>query len=176
MRLMDDRFKENIDSMAKEIRAQARNIKVDTFLSYLYTSDIINKYLDVILPDRKITRAGFNVLHNLILNDGVMIPTEISKKTVRSKYSVTRVIDTLEKQGLVERQPAGKDRRTRGVRITRKGLKAVEEATIDARQRLSHDIFQMLDEKRLTEFNDVLKQVRRHVLKMIDEAEKKKPS
>lgn len=43
---MDDKFKENIDSMAKEIRTQARNIKVDTFLSYLYTSDILNRYLD----------------------------------------------------------------------------------------------------------------------------------
>src|SRR3972149_10368564 len=119
---MDDKFKENIESMAKEIRTQAGNIKVDTFLSYLHTSDIINRYLDLLLPDRNISRAGFNVLHNLILNDGNMIPTDISKKTFRSKYSVTRVIDTLEKQGLVKRRPAGRDRRTRRVDITRKGL------------------------------------------------------
>ena len=171
---MDDKFKENIDSMAKEIRDQAGSIKVDTFLSYIYTSDIINRYLDLLLPDRKISRAGFNILHNLILNDGSMIPTDISRKTFRSKYSVTRVIDTLEKQGLVKRRPIGKDRRTRRISITRKGLKAVEDATIDSRERISQNIFRILEDDRLVEFNDALKKLRRHVLALIDEINERK--
>ena len=166
---MDHKFKENIDSTANEIREQSRNLKVDTFLSYLYTSDIINRYLDLARPDRKISRAGFNVLHNLILNDGSMIPTNISKKTFRSKYSVTRVIDTLEKEGLVKRMPVGKDRRTRRIDITKKGLQVVEDATIDSRGKLSQDIFSIMDEGRLVEFNDDLKKIRRHVLSLINE-------
>jgi DNA-binding MarR family transcriptional regulator len=165
---MGDKFKENIDSMAKEIREQARNIRVDTFLSYIYTSDILNRYLDLLLPDRKVSRAGFNVLHHLILNDGSMIPTDISRKTFRSKYSVTRVIDTLERQGLVKRRPAGKDRRTRRIDITRKGLRAVADASIDSRERISQNVFRILEDQHLVEFNDTLKQVRRHVLGLID--------
>jgi DNA-binding MarR family transcriptional regulator len=98
-----------------------------------------------------------------------MIPTDISRKTFRSKYSVTRVLDTLEKQGLVKRRPAGRDRRTRRVDITRKGLKAVEDATIDSRERISQNIFHIMDEGRLVEFNDALKKLRRHVLGLINE-------
>lgn len=87
---------------------------------------------------------------------------------------MTRVIDTLEKQGLVKRRPAGKDRRTRRIDITRKGLKAVEDATIDSRERISQSIFHILEEDRLVEFNDVLKKVRRHVLALIDEINNRK--
>ncbi len=88
-----------IKAMARQLRAQTRNARVKVFLSYLYTSDIVNKFLDNELVHEKVTRAGFSVLHLLILNGGSMIPTTISKKTARSKYSVTRVVDTLEKTG-----------------------------------------------------------------------------
>ena len=75
---MDEEFKQNINNLAEEIRKQARDLKIDTFLSFLFTSDIIDKYLDIQLRDQPITRAGFSVLHQLILNDGIMIPTELS--------------------------------------------------------------------------------------------------
>lgn len=166
---MDSNIKESVESMAKEIRGQAQTIKVDTFLAYLYTSDIINKYLYMVLSYQPVTRAGFNILHNLILNDGTLLPSEISRKTIRSKYSVTRAIDTLEKQGLVERLPIGQDRRTRRVNITRKGLEVVNNATIDSRERISQDIFGTLDRKQIEELNSLLKTLRRHVLTMIDD-------
>jgi DNA-binding MarR family transcriptional regulator len=166
---MDDKLKENIGSMAREIRAQARDVKVDTFHTCLNTSDVISRYIDLLLADGKISRAGFNVLHTLVLNDGSMIPTEISRNTFRSKYSVTRVIDTLEGLGLVKRNAAGRDRRTRRVDITRQGLKAFEDATIDLRQQVSQKIFGPLDEDHLVEFNDGLKKVGRHVLGLIGE-------
>jgi DNA-binding MarR family transcriptional regulator len=158
--------------MAKEIRDQAQDMKVDTFLSYLYTADIINRYLYMVLADQQVSRAGFTILHFLILNDGNLLPTEISKKALRSKYSVTRAIDTLEKQKLVERLPIGKDRRNRRVIITRKGLEVVKNATIDSRERFSQDIFHILGEKKLEELNSTLKQLRKHVLKLIDNISK----
>ncbi len=165
---MNHQFKEDIDFMAKEIRAQARNMKVDTFLAYLYTSDVINKYLDMVLADKTVSRAGFNILHKLILNDGTMTPTEISKKTFRSKYSVTSAIDTLEKQGLVERLPIGEDRRNRKINITRKGLDTIDRATIDSRERISQDIFHTIDGEGLEELNNILKDIRKHVLGLMD--------
>ena len=170
---MDNRFKENIESMAKEIRAQAQNMKVDTFLSYLYTADIINRYLYMVLGDEQVSRAGFTILHFLILNDGSLLPTEISKKALRSKYSVTRAIDTLEKQKFVKRLPIGEDRRNRRVIITRKGLEIVRNATIDSRERFSHDIFHFLGEEKLEELNSTLKLLRKHVLQLIDDISKK---
>ena len=42
--------KHTIKTMARELRAQSRNARVKVFLSYLYTSDIVNKYLDTAAP------------------------------------------------------------------------------------------------------------------------------
>lgn len=165
---IDNKLKESIDTMAREIRTQSQNMKVDTFLSYLYTADIINRYLYMVLAEQKVSRAGFNILHQLILNDGSMIPTDISKKTLRSKYSVTRAIDTLEKQKLVERLPIGGDRRNRRIVITREGLEVVKKATIDSRERFSADIFGVLDRDQLEALNKILRRLRKHVLALID--------
>jgi DNA-binding MarR family transcriptional regulator len=156
--------------MAKGLRAQTRNPRVKVFLSYLYTSDIVNKYLDTVLAHEKVTRAGFGVLHFLILNGGSMIPTTISKKTARSKYSVTRVVDTLEKLGLVERLSGGGDRRTRRIGITTRGMEMVKKATLASREALCNDIFRTLGEKDLAELDRVLREVRKNVISLLKNA------
>ena len=166
---MDSNIKESVESIAKEIRAQAQTNKVDTFLAYIYTSDIINKYLSLVMVDQPVSRAGFVILHNLVLNDGTMLPSKISRKTIRSKYAVTRAIDTLEKQGLVKRVRMDQDHRTRRINITRKGLEVVNNATIDSRKRISQDIFGTLNRKQTEELNSTLKTLGRHVLTLIDE-------
>jgi DNA-binding MarR family transcriptional regulator len=162
--------KNSIKTTARELRAQARNSRVKVFLSYLYTSDIVNKYLDMQLAHEKVTRAGFGVLHFLILNGGSMIPTTISKKTARSKYSVTRVVDTLEKMGLVERLSTGGDRRTRRIGITPRGLETVKNATLATRQALCDDIFRTLNDDNIGELDSLLREVRNNVLSLLDSA------
>jgi MarR family 2-MHQ and catechol resistance regulon transcriptional repressor len=164
---MDDQLRENIESRAEEIRSQARDLKVDTFLSFLYTSDIVDKYLDIELGNQPVTRAGFNILHNLILNEGSMIPTEISKAVLRSKHSVTKAIDTLEKQGFVKRVSNDTDRRVRRINITRKGINLVKKATTASRERISRKLFRELNERQLQEFNKILKQIRKDTLILI---------
>jgi DNA-binding MarR family transcriptional regulator len=158
----------SIKAMARELRAQSRSPRVKMFLSYLYTSDIINKYLDEELAHEKVTRAGFGVLHILILNGGSLIPTTISKKTARSKYSVTRVVDTLEKLGLVERHSTGEDRRTRRIGITAKGLETVKNATLASRQELCDDIFRTLSEDNIADLDGILRDVRKNVLGLLN--------
>jgi DNA-binding MarR family transcriptional regulator len=169
---MENNIKD-IKSMARDIRTQAQTMKVDTFLSFIYTAEIIDKYLHILLSDQQVSQAGFTILHHLILNNGTMLPTEISKKALRSKYAITRAIDTLEKQGLVQRQTVGKDRRTRRINITRKGLNVVKNATFNSRERISQDIFQAFDQEQILELNKKLKTLRQHVLSLI---EKNNPS
>jgi DNA-binding MarR family transcriptional regulator len=160
---MTNDFKTKIKSIARGLKTQSRNKKVKVFLGYLYTSDVITRYLEMFLTYKKITRAGFSILHTLILEGGSMIPTMLSKKTGRSKYSVTRVVDTLEKMGLVQRISTGTDRRLRKVIITDEGLETVKTATLSSRQRLCEEIFQTLDENRIEELDSLLKEVRNNV-------------
>jgi len=163
--------KNTIKTMARELRAQSRNSRVRVFLSYLYTSDIVNKYLDMELVHEKVTRAGFGVLHFLILNGGSMIPTTISKKTARSKYSVTRVVDMLERLGLVERLSTGVDRRTRRIGITPKGLETVRNATLASREAMCEDIFRSLSEEHLADLGNILREVRKNILSLLESKE-----
>ena len=166
---MRDDFKESIGSMALEIRAQARDLKVDTFLAFIYTSDLVNKYLDIELGSQPLTRAGFNILHILILHEGTMQPTEISKEILRSKHSVSNAIDTLERQGLVKSEVSTRDRRVRKISITRRGLNLVKKATTSSRERLSQNLFRDLDKRQLEQFNTILKKIRRDTLALIKE-------
>ena len=160
--------KDAIKATAKELRAQSRNSRVKMFLAYLYTSDMIKKYLDTELVNEKVTRAGYSVLHFLTLNGGSMIPTTICKRTARSKYSVTRIVDALEKMGLVERLSTGVGRRTKRIGITTRGLETVRNRTLASREALCNDIFSTLSEKRITELDNTLREVRNNILLLID--------
>jgi DNA-binding MarR family transcriptional regulator len=53
---------------------------------------------------------------------GCLTPTRLARLMFRSKHSMTKVIDGLEKEGFVIRDRTGKDRRTIQVRITSAAL------------------------------------------------------
>ena len=54
-------------------------------------------------------------------NGGEMTPSEIAENVFREKNSVTAVINTMERQGVVRREPSSEDRRSVKVVITDKG-------------------------------------------------------
>jgi len=173
---MKEDTKSSIKSIAKEIKDQANELRVDTLLSFLSTSDIISRFVDIEAREHPITRSGFNVLHLLILHNTVMMPTEISKRTFRSKHAVTKIIDTLEKQGFVKRinSDNNNDRRVRNVTITRKGIELVKKATTMSRGRSSKLLFRSLDETQVLEFNRILKILRKDALDLIQEFEEQR--
>jgi DNA-binding MarR family transcriptional regulator len=171
---MEKDIKEAIDSAAREMRAQAKAVKMGAFLDYLYTSDIINKYLSMVLFEENVSRAGYNILHHLVLNGGSMLPSQMSVKAFRSKYAITRAIDTLEKQGYVQRQSLGQDRRTRRIDITEKGLKVIQDATAESRERTSRDVFKALTDEQANELSKTLKILGKHIIALLDKTETRK--
>lgn len=74
---------------------------------------------------RKFNQAGLNltieqwsVLYHLWKRDG-MSQQELCNATFRDKPSITRLVDNLEKLGLVKRVPSEADRRINGIYLTR---------------------------------------------------------
>jgi DNA-binding MarR family transcriptional regulator len=96
-----------------------------------------------------------------------MTPTELSKGVFRSKHAITRAVDSLEKEGLVAREGIGTDRRTRRVAITKEGLDVIKQA-MPYRQEVSSTAMSCLSEQQAQEFNAALRQLRKHILKLID--------
>ena len=156
-----------LQSMADEIREQAAQLRDLTLLSFIYTSDVVNRYLDIEVARYPVGRTGFSVLHNLVLHGGTMTPTNLSKRVFRSKHAVTRVVDRLERLGLVKRDAIGQDRRVRKVSITKEGLAFVKESRAAGQQRVGHILLHPLDKKQIESLGTMMKQIREHALNLI---------
>ena len=164
---MDDDFKENIDSLADNIRIFTIKLRVDTFLSFIVTADLIRKYAALYTTQKPASTSGYNVRNVLILNGGKLTATDISQQVFRSRYTVTRLVDTLEKQGLVKRESIDRDRRMKLVGITRKGLELVEKASADMQERVINIALQPLSHEKLEELNTTLKMLKDHLVSLV---------
>lgn len=161
---------QELQSMADEIREQAAQLRVLTFLSFMYTSEVVSRYLDIELARYPVGRTGFSVLHNLVLHGGTMTPTDLSKRIFRSKHAITRVVDRLEKFGYVKRDDIGSDRRVRKVSLTKEGLTFIKESRAVGQQRLGHILLSTLKHEQIEELGVIMKQIREHTLKLITDA------
>ena len=92
------------------------------------SSLIYSRFEKVIEPKFNITETQYNVLRILkgAYPEG-HARCEIASRMIERASDVTRIIDRLEKQGLVERDRTSEDRRISITRITDKGIKIVEE-------------------------------------------------
>ena len=108
--------KREIENAAKELRSRE-------FLYLASFADIINRYMDIRF--KKLNRLRYGVLSLLITRGGSLTHTRLARLLFRSKHSVTKVIDSLEEEGLVIRDPATTDRRVVNVRITSTGINYV---------------------------------------------------
>jgi DNA-binding MarR family transcriptional regulator len=156
-----------LQSMADEIREQAAQLRVLTLLSFIYTAEVVSRYVDIELARYPIGRTGFSVLHNLVLHGGTMMPTELSKRIFRSKHAITRIVDRLEKLGFVKRDDIGGDRRVRKVSLTKAGLTFVKETQAAGQQRVGHLLLHPLNQKQIEELGVMMRQIREHALKLI---------
>ena len=77
----------------------------------------------------EITIEQWSVLYHLWKEDGLS-QQELCNRTFRDKPSITRLIDNLEKQNLVNRMPSTTDRRINLVALTDKA-KDMQQLTID---------------------------------------------
>lgn len=48
-------------------------------------------------------------------------PSELSEQALRDRPTMTRILDTMQRNGLVKRMPAADDRRVRVIRLTARG-------------------------------------------------------
>jgi DNA-binding MarR family transcriptional regulator len=167
MKLFDKTFQSNIDETAGKMKEQYNDLRIDTFLSFMNTSEVFGRYSDLKLQNKTITRAGYTVLNTIILYGGAMFPTDISKKIFRSKHSVSRAIITLEKHGLVTIGPIGDDRRRRRVKITPRGLAFAKKGNIASREHVARAILNILNDEETKHLNQILKTLREHTLTLM---------
>jgi DNA-binding MarR family transcriptional regulator len=116
------------DALKKRLRqSKFENPYQETILSLMVASTALNEHIDKAVAEFGLSRQQYNILRILkgAKGDGYQCG-DIANRMVDRAPDITRRIDALEKQGLVDRARSSEDRRVVITRITEKGLALLE--------------------------------------------------
>jgi len=97
----------------------------DAFLGLLRTTDMLSRGLVKILRAEDLSSTQYNVLRILRGSPDGLPCGEIACRMITRDPDITRLLDRMEKRGLISRWREEKDRRTVMGRITAEGLKVL---------------------------------------------------
>ncbi|NYT21691.1 MAG: winged helix-turn-helix transcriptional regulator [Methanomicrobiales archaeon] len=103
--------------------------------------------------------AGFRVL-GVLLRNGSLPISEVGKRLYISKPYMTRLVDNLIAEDLVERLPDMSDRRVTNIRITEKGRKRITEIRTIVKDDID-ELLSDLDDDDISTLNESLKNLNR---------------
>ncbi len=149
-----------------EVNKRTDKTPLGTLLSILTSFEVMARYLEVELKQYDATLTRFNIMSTLFKNGGEMTPSEIAESVFREQNSITAVINTLERQGVVRREPSTDDRRSVKVVITDKGWNEANRLNPIA-QELSREALSCLDKEHVEELVDIMRKIREALLPKI---------
>ena len=124
------------------------------FTQMVDTSRLVRTYVDTRARQIGTTRAQWALLSRLVVQPG-LTQAELAEILEIQPISLTRLVDRMAEQKLVERQPHPTDRRANCVFITETGLLAME-AFAPLAADITDELFDGIDETMLTVFRTVL--------------------
>jgi DNA-binding MarR family transcriptional regulator len=112
------------DALKKRVQQESFESPMqEALLNLLVTADYLREQMDRVCAELEITPAQFNVLRILRGVHPEGHPRcEIARRMIERAPDVTRLVDRLEKRGLVERDRSAADRRLSLTRITAAGI------------------------------------------------------
>src|SRR6266446_6978491 len=133
------------------------------FLDLLRTTDMLSRGLVRVLKTEDLSATQYNVLRILRGSPDGLPCGEIASRMITRDPDITRLLDRLEKRGLISRRRESKDRRTVMARITADGLKLLtrldEPVQSAHRKQLGH-----LGRQRLRALTELLSVARSQVI------------
>ena len=140
-------------------RKQPACLEEAAFLDLLCTTDILSRRLVGVLKPADLSPTQYNVLRILRGSPDGLPCGEVASRMITRDPDITRLLDRLEKRGLISRCREAKDRRMVLTRITAEGLKVLGklDGPIQAahREQLGH-----LGPARLRELAEILSAAR----------------
>ncbi len=137
-----------VKARESSVRNISKYLSTREFLFYINFADTLIRFTELTSGKTNLSWLRSKVLHYLIVRGGKLTPTRLAQETLRSKHSMTTVIDILEKEGLVRRNvshkentkgnnslkkdPVNIDRRTTFIEVTPAGLAYVKKSIIRA--------------------------------------------
>lgn len=94
----------------------------DAYLDLARTTDILSRPLAQLLKAKDLSPAQYNILRILRGSPDGLNCSEVGDRMITRDPDITRLLDRLEKRGLISRNRGDKDRRVVLARITAAGL------------------------------------------------------
>jgi DNA-binding MarR family transcriptional regulator len=137
-------------------------IEEELLVSLLRTTDVLHERFEAMIRPFNISMTQYNVLR--ILRGAE--PTgrtcgEIGERMIAREPDVTRLLERLEKAGLIRRTRDSKDRRVVVTRITNAGLKLLDE--LEPKLRELDGLLKPMGERKIANTLKLLDEVRAHV-------------
>ena len=143
---------ENIETIRQDI--------LSMHLSRLIAfSDVINRYMHLRIKGDTRSWLRVNAVLFIITRGGKLTPTQLAKLLLRSRNSVSKLIEGLEKDGLVRRYHIKEDRRTVYIEVTSAGLSFIM-TKLKAIKSLEKEIRSCLDDGELQTLVDLTRKLR----------------
>lgn len=143
-----------------------RSREDEAYLNLVRTTELLRREAGEVLKPHDLTQAQYNVLRILRgalreakPEDQARTCGDIAARLVTFEPDVTRLLDKLERQGLITRERDTADRRVVRSRITAKGLALLDALDAPLTQ-VSHRRLGRLGEQRLTQLIDLLEELR----------------
>ena len=161
-------LQDKIDFLSQEIMSLSDDLRANALVSIISTAEVVLEFERIEIKQSESSRTRFRILNALITHKGSLTLTNISKRVFRSKYSTTRVIDKLVREGLVTRETIDGDRRAKNITITKKGIEFIEE-TMPNRQKITDEVMSCLTRNQMVSLMGLLRKLKKHLLGIIAE-------
>jgi DNA-binding MarR family transcriptional regulator len=152
-----------------ELEKVARQVGEVNFWRCVTFADTLKRYCEITMKKDDISPLHAIAMFYLVRVGGSSTPTRLAELMFRSKHSVTKIIDNLEKEGFIVRDFSSKDRRVTNIRITPAGLKYVKnnQNKGEERAKLVMDCLSSAEDKALNELTGKLNQRMTDILEKI---------
>ena len=133
-----------------------RSLQEEAGLNVIRTAAVMTDALDQLMKPHGITSTQYNVLRILRgAEPAGLCRNEVRDRMLTRMPDMTRLLDRMEEAGLVKRSREGEDRRMVLTRITKQGLKLVDELD-GPMSRLNKSSFGQLTDAQLRSLSDLL--------------------
>ena len=151
------------DTSSDAIRVDTNDVYVKGLIAIHRSAEYLGKLLKLQLADYPVTRTQYIILTELKLHSGSMKPTDISRISVLPKQTTSRVLDSLEKAGLIRRKINKDDHRSFLVTLSPKGWELIERIWV-VRKEMAHEAMSILDKQELEKLNATLTRLMAHII------------
>jgi DNA-binding MarR family transcriptional regulator len=160
---MTDKFNGDLASLAEDIRAIGTDLRFTLAVQLLNAGWLLDKYITAKARTYGQNRSRFDIMHTLIIHGGVMKPSDLSRMLLRSKQTITQIIDVLERDGLVKRELIGQDRRTKRIIVTKRGLELIRTSLPDTLE-VMNSAMPKMGEDEVQILTASLRKIRKHLV------------